>query len=202
MPGLAIAGDSVGSDQEFAHHCGQRHLAGPVVVVDEATIEVAERRGVTDGSAGGIEQRLAHRRAAITDRLLIAAFAAPAGAWCEADQSGDLLVREQSKLGQVGDQGGGDNAADPEDRLQQSIQLAAVGSGGDRDGDVGLDSIEAGAQHRDDLLETGANRLCPRHAQAAALGVQRRGELAPPARAAARRPTGSGATRPGSVGHR
>ena len=31
-PGLAITGDSVGGDKDFAHHGDQRHLAGPAIL--------------------------------------------------------------------------------------------------------------------------------------------------------------------------
>src|SRR6516165_10448616 len=48
-PGLAVAGDGVGGNQDFAHNGGEGDLAGSAVAGDEAVVEILEGRGVADG---------------------------------------------------------------------------------------------------------------------------------------------------------
>jgi hypothetical protein len=113
VPGLAIAGDGIGGDQQFAHDGGQRDFAGPPILADQPVVEAFEGRGMADRSASGIKQGLAQTGATMTGRFTVAHRAASPGVRRQADKSGDLLGAEQTQLGQIGDQGGGGDGPMP-----------------------------------------------------------------------------------------
>ena len=115
-----VSSDGVGDDEDFPHHCGQGDLSRAPIGLDDTVVEVAHCRGMTDCRSGGVEKGASHDGSSVTGLCAAASCSALVGLGGEADEGGDLLSAETAELGQVGNEGRGDNAADAAHRAERS----------------------------------------------------------------------------------
>jgi hypothetical protein len=166
-----VSGDGVGDDENFPHDRGEGDLSGSFVVVGDAIVEVAHRRGMADSGAGGVEQGAAHERLSMTGFGLPDSFSAFVGVGGEADEGGYLFSTQMAEFRQVGDERCGDDRADAAhgaQDLRQAIELPIAG-------DVTLDrlfnGVETLGERSDDEGQALANERVVCQIGAAAFGL-------------------------------
>src|SRR4051794_11390695 len=110
---------------------------------------------VTAGDEGCEEQGAAHALAAAADHALALPLAGLAGVGRKACEAGDLLLVEGAELGQLGDEGSGDDRPDAGDGGEEVLLVAPGGRAAHAGVDLGIDLGELlleGADEAGDAL--------------------------------------------------
>src|SRR3954454_23544391 len=154
LPWFLVSQDGVEDGEEFAgdgdegDHLG---LAGGA----EAIAEGLEDGFVTAGDEGCEEQGAAHALAAAADHALALPLAGLAGVGGKGCEAGDLLLVEGAELGQLGDEGSGDDRSDAGDGGEEVLLVAPGGRAAHPGVDLGIDLGELlleGADEAGDAL--------------------------------------------------
>src|SRR5215212_10338554 len=121
----------------------------------EVIAEGFEDGVVTAGDEGCEEQGAAHALAAAADHALALPLAGLAGVGRKACEAGDLLLVEGAELGQLGDEGSGDDRPDAGDGGEEVLLVAPGGRAAHAGVDLGIDLGELlleGADEAGDAL--------------------------------------------------
>src|SRR3954462_15229050 len=141
-------GEELAGDGDEGDHLG---LAGGA----EAIAEGLEDGVVTAGPEGSEEQGAAHALAPAADHALALPLAGLAGVGRKACEAGDLLLVEGAELGQLGDEGSGDDRPDAGDGGEEVLLVAPGGRAAHAGVDLGIDLGELlleGADEAGDAL--------------------------------------------------
>jgi hypothetical protein len=166
-----VSGDGVGDDENFPHDRGEGDLSGSFVVVGDAIVEVAHRRGMADSGAGGVEQGAAHERSSMTGFGLPDSFSAFVGVGGEADEGGYLFSTQMAEFRQVGDERCGDDRADAAHGAQDLRQATELPIAGDVTLDRLFNGVETLSERSDDEGQALANERVVCQIGAAAFGL-------------------------------
>src|SRR5229473_6604064 len=126
-PGFAVAQHGVEDSQQLAHG-GDESETGRFAALAQTAVEGLERRVVLDGDQASHVERRSDLDTAALDLALAAVSAAVPVHRSHASEGGDLVAVDPAELGQLGDQGAGDDVADARHALQQILLGAPDGA--------------------------------------------------------------------------
>jgi len=128
-PGFAIAQDGIEDGEQLAHRRDEGEASGFAGIAQTA-VEALERRVVPDRDQAGHVERRPDFAAAASDPAFATVSAAIPADWRDTGQGGDLVAIDLAELGQLGDQGAGNDIADAGHPLQdQLVDARALGFG-------------------------------------------------------------------------
>ena len=130
-PGLAVAQDGVEDGEQLAHR-RDKGEASRFSGVAQTAVEAFERRVVPDGDKAGHVQRRPDLDTASLDLTLAAISAAVPVHGSDAGQGSDLVATHLPELGQLSDQGAGDDIANAGHAFEEILFSAPHGAGFDQ----------------------------------------------------------------------
>ena len=145
----------------------------------QTAVETLERRVVLDGDEARHVERRPDFDAAALDHTLAAISAAVPVHRRDAGQGGDLVTVDLAELGQLGDQGAGDDIADARNALQQILLSAPDGAGFDQFVDGFVDARPLGFEPFEHGPERALRNAVVGSGQTLLLGIDYDDELAP-----------------------